>query len=196
MLFIFDTRMGITSFLGIIAFLAVNRVIQKVSTKISPRKTAADIALVDAVLEYVQGIAVVKSYNLAEQANKKVDSGIDEANEVCYLLEKKFIPYMCGQTVVLKLFALLMITLSVVFRLNGSMSLINALLMIISSFIVYGQLESAGMYSALLRIVDLSVDRISEIFETPVLDTYGTDLKPNNYDIKATNVTFSYGNRR
>lgn len=196
MLFIFDIRMGITSFMGVIAFLTVNRGMQKVSSKISPRKSASDIALVDAVLEYVQGIVVVKSYNLAEQANKKVDRGIDEANEICYLLEKKFIPYMCGQTVVLKLFALLMITLSVVFCLNGSMSLINALLMIISSFIVYGQLESAGMYSALLRIVDLSVDRISEIFETPVMDTDGIELKPDNYDIEAANVTFSYGDRK
>ncbi len=103
---------------------------------------------------------------------------------------------MCGQTVVLKLFALLIITLSVVFCLNGSMSLINALLMIISSFIVYGQLKSAGMYSALLRIVDLSVDRISEIFQTPVMDTDGTDIKPKNYDIKATDVTFSYDDRK
>ncbi len=196
MLFIFDIRMGIISFLGIIAFLTVNRGMQKVSSKISPRKTASDIALVDAVLEYVQGIVVVKSYNLAEQANKKVDRGIDEANEICYLLEKKFIPYMCGQTVVLKLFALLMITLSVVFCLNGSMSLINALLMIISSFIVYGQLESAGMYSALLRIVDLSVDRISEIFETPVMDTEGIELNPENFGIHAVNVTFSYGDRK
>lgn len=196
MLFIFDIRMGIISFLGIIAFLTVNRGMQKVSSKISPRKTASDIALVDAVLEYVQGIVVVKSYNLAEQANKKVDRGIDEANEICYLLEKKFIPYMCGQTVVLKLFALLMITLSVVFCLNGSMSLINALLMIISSFIVYGQLESAGMYSALLRIVDLSVDRISEIFETPVMDTEGIELNPENFGIDAVNVTFSYGDRK
>lgn len=195
-LLIFDVRIGITALLGIIAFLTVNHQMQKVSIKISPRKTKADIALVDAVLEYVQGIAVVKSYNLTERANKKVDSQIDEANEICYLLEKKFIPYMCGQAVVFKLFALLMITLSVVFCLNGSMSLINALLMIISSFIVYGQLESAGMYSALIRIVDLSVDRISEIFQTPVMDTGGTGIKPKNYDIKADNVTFSYGDKR
>jgi len=195
-LLIFDLRIGITAILGVIAFLTVNNQMQKISIKISPRKTAADITLVDSVLEYVQGITVVKSYNLSGHANKKVDREIDKANEICYLLEKKFIPYMCGQTVVLKLFALLMITLSVVFCINGSMSLINALLMIISSFIVYGQLESAGMYSALLRIVDLSVDRISEIFQTPVMDTEGTDLKPKNYDIEADNVAFSYGDRK
>lgn len=195
-LLFFDYRIGITAFAGILAFILLNQRMQKVSGKISPKKSLVDVELVDAVLEYVQGITVVKSYNLDKQANKKVDSKIDESNEICYMLERKFIPYMCGQTVILKLFALFMIILSVVFCLDGSMSLINALLMIISSFIVYGQLESAGMYSALLRIVDLSVDRITEIFETPVMDSEGIDIKPVHYDISAKNVSFSYENRK
>ena len=195
LLLMFDFRIGILAVLGIFAFLLVNRQMQKVSIRISPRKTIVDSTLVDAVLEYVQGITVVKSYNLAKQANKKVDRQIEEANEICYLLEKKFIPFMCIQTVVLKLFALSMIALSVLFCLNGSMSLINALLMIISAFIVYGQLESAGMYSALMRIVDLSVDRIAEVFETPVMDGDGAELKPEHSDIQAEHVTFSYDNR-
>lgn len=196
LLLVFDVRIGVAAILGILAFLFVNHQMQKVSLKISPRKTAADIALVDAVLEYVQGITVVKSYNLAKQANKKVDSKIEEANDICYTLEKKFIPFMCVQMVVFKLFGLLMITLSVVFCLNGSMSLINSLLMIISSFIVYGQLESAGMYSALLRVVDQSVDHIEEIFETPVMDSNGVKIEPENHDIRAEHVTFSYDDRK
>lgn len=196
LLLVFDVRIGVAAILGILAFLLVNHQMQKVSLKISPRKTAADIALVDAVLEYVQGITVVKSYNLAKQANKKVDSKIEEANDICYTLEKKFIPFMCVQMVVFKLFGLLMITLSVVFCLNGSMSLINSLLMMISSFIVYGQLESAGMYSALLRVVDQSVDHIGEIFETPVMDSNGVKIEPENHDIRAEHITFSYDDRK
>ncbi|MDF2514519.1 MAG: hypothetical protein K0S04_4385 [Herbinix sp.] len=196
LLLFFDVRIGLVTIVGILVFLLLNHQMQKVSLKISPKKTSADIALVDAVLEYVQGITVVKSYNLVKQANKKVDSSIDEANNICYTLEKRFIPFMCAQTVLFKLFALLMVTLSVVFCLNGTMSLINALLMIISSFIVYGQLESAGMYSALLRIVDQSVDRISEIFETPVMDINGAEIQLENHHIKAEHVTFSYEDRK
>jgi ATP-binding cassette subfamily B protein IrtB len=195
LLLVFDVRIGLVAIVGILAFLLLNHQMQKVSLQISPKKTASDIALVDAVLEYVQGITVVKSYNLAKQANKKVDCKIEKANDICYTLEKKFIPFMCGQMVVLKLFGLLLITLSVVFCLNESMSLIHSLLMIISSFIVYGQLESAGMYSALLRVVDQSVDHIGEIFETPVMDSNGIKIEPENYDIRAEHITFSYDER-
>ena len=35
--------------------------------------------------------------------------------------------------------------------------------MVISSFIIYASLETAGNYSALLRVVDVSVDRSQEI---------------------------------
>lgn len=196
LLLFFDLRIGLVAIGGILVFLLMNRQMQKESLKISPRKTSADIALVDAVLEYVQGITVVKSYNLVKQANKKVDASIDEANDICYTLEKRFIPLMCGQTIVFKLFALSMVALSVVFCLEGTMSLMNALLMIISSFIVYGQLEAAGMYSALLRIVDQSVDHIAEVFETPVMDMDGISIQPKNHDIKAEHVTFSYEDRK
>lgn len=154
-LLFFDYRIGIASFLGILAFLLINQLLQKASTEISPMKTAVDATLVDAILEYVQGITVVKSYNLTKQANKRVDQEINKANDICYSLEKTFIPYMSLQTILLKLFSLLMITLSVIFYFHGTVELLNALLMIIASFIVYGQLESAGMCSALLRIVDL-----------------------------------------
>lgn len=196
LLLFFDIRIGFIAIIGILAFLFVNYQMQKVSLSISPKKTIADIALVDAVLEYVQGITVVKSYNLAKQANKKVDQKIEDANDICYGLEKKFIPYMCGQTVLLKLFSLLIIATSVMFCLNGSMSLLNALVMVISSFIVYGQLESAGMYSALLRIVDQSVDHITEIFDTPVMDINGTKVNPKNHDIQASHINFSYADRK
>lgn len=192
----FDYRIGFIALGGIVAFMLINQQMQKVSTKISPRKSVVDVELVDAVLEYVQGIGVVKSYNLDQQANKKVDNKINESNEICFLLEKKFIPFMCVQTIILKLFALFIILCSAIFCINGSMSLINALLMIISSFMVYGQLEAAGMYSALLRIVDLSVDRMKEIFETPVMDIDGSEIKPSNCDISAKNVSFSYENRK
>ena len=81
------------------------------------------------------------------------------------------------------------------FSLNGTMELINCLLLVISSFMVYAQLDSAGNYSSLLRVLDLSMDKINKVFETPVMDTDGKSIKPESYTIKGENVTFSYENK-
>jgi len=61
---------------------------------------------------------------------------------------------------------------------------------------VYAQLESAGNYSALLRVLDLSMDKINKVFETPVMDINGKAISPEGCDIKGESVTFQYENRK
>ncbi len=195
-LFFFDVRIGLLTLCGILVFLLINYFMQKASRKISPKKIEADSKIVDAVLEYVQGIGVVKSYNLSRQAGKKVDNAIDEARDICLGMEKTFVPYQGLQTLILKLFGVVMILASILFYLSGTMSAQSALLMIICSFIIYAQLETAGVYSALLRGVDLSIDKIEEIFKSPVMDEKGTAIIPENCTIEANNVSFSYDKRK
>ena len=189
---IYDWRIGLLIIAGIFSFLVVNALMQKKSLQLSPIKSAADSRLVSAVLEYVQGIGVVRSYNLDKMANKTVDQAIKENEDINLGMEKNFIPYMSLQSFVLKLFSVLMILGAISFYLNGSMELITCLLMMVSSFIIYGQLDSAGSFSALLRIMDLSMDKIDEIFHTPLMDVNGKDVIPGNVAIQGENVSFSY----
>lgn len=192
----YDLRIGLLLLAGIAAFFGINALLQKVSHKISPLKTASDTRLVASVLEYVQGIGVVRSYNLDQKANKAVDRAIKENEEVNVKLEKTFVPYMGLQSLTLKLFGIGMIFLAVMLYVGGSMELINCLLLVISSFMVYAQLDTAGSYSALLRVLDLSMDKINKVFETPVMDIGGRAIKPQAYSIKGENVTFRYENKK
>ncbi len=68
--------------------------------------------------------------------------------------------------------------------------------MVISSFIVYASLETAGNYSALLRVVDMSVDRAQEILDAPQMDISGDEIIPASRDIEAKNVQFSYDKKK
>lgn len=193
---IYDYRIGILIFLGILVFLGVNNIMQKKSNKLSPIKTESDSRLVEKILEYIQGISIVKSYNLSHQSNQKVIKAIDDNNDINYKMEKTFIPIMGLQTFVLKSMGILVILASIYFYLNNSMTLINCVLMIICSFIIYGQLESAGNYSALLRVMDNCVEKVNTVFDTPVMDVEGSEIIPKNYDINFDNVSFSYENRK
>lgn len=193
---LYDWRIGVLLLVGIGAFFLINAALQGVSHKVSPLKTTSDTCLVSAVLEYVQGIGVVRSYNLDREANKTVDHAIRENEEVNVGLEKAFVPYMTLQSLVLKLFGIGMIFLSILFYLEGTLDLVGCLLLVISSFMVYTQLDSAGSYSALLRVLDLSMDKINEVFETPVMDIDGEALIPQTYAIEGKDVTFRYENKK
>ena len=193
---LYDWRIGLLLLVGISAFFGINALMQKKSHQVSPLKTASDTRLVGSVLEYVQGIGVVRSYNLDQEANKTVDQAIKENEEINVKLEKTFVPYTGTQSFVLKLFGIAMIFLSVLLYVRGSIELINCLLLVISSFMVYAQLDTAGNYSALLRVLDLSMDKINKVFETPVMDIDGKAIKPKSCTIKGEQVTFRYENKK
>ncbi len=62
MLFLYDWRIGLVLCSGMVLFFAVNSWMQQKAKTIAPRKTKSDSALVEKVIEYVQGIADVKGY--------------------------------------------------------------------------------------------------------------------------------------
>lgn len=76
------------------------------------------------------------------------------------------------------------------------MELLNAVVMIIAAFILFGALDTAGNYSALLRSVDLYAGKAQSVLDMPAMDIGGRDIAPERFDIDAENATFSYDRRR
>lgn len=89
-LMIYEWRIGLISLAGLAVALIVYSLIGKVGRKYAPRRQAAQAGLVTAVLEYVQGMGVVKAFGLAERTGKAVDAAIEESKEANIVLEKAF----------------------------------------------------------------------------------------------------------
>ena len=192
----FDLRIGGIAILGVLLFFAVNSLLQKKAKKIAPTKDAADRKLVEKVLEYIQGIAEVKSYNLTGEKSKALNRAVDENTAANIKLEITFVPIMFLQSLTAKLIGVVIAGVSVAFYLNGTMELLNAVVMVIAAFILFGALDSAGSYSALLRNVDLNVSRAQSVLDMPTMDIDGRDITPTNYNIDVENVEFSYDKRK
>ena len=196
MIYTFDLRIGGIAILGVLLFFAVNSLLQKKAKEIAPTKDAADRKLVEKVLEYIQGIAEVKSYNLTGEKSKALNRAVDENTAANIKLEITFVPLMFLQSLTAKLIGVVIAGVSVAFYLNGTMELLNAVVMVIAAFILFGALDSAGSYSALLRNVDLNVSKANSVLDMPTMDIDGRDITPTNYDIDVENVEFSYGKRK
>jgi len=192
---IFDWRIGCIVLAAMLVFLAVTSGMEKRSRDGAPKRQAAQETLVEAVLETIQGMSVVKAFNLDENANKKVDQAVDESCERNSKLEKAMTPYVALQQLVLKLSSVIIMLVSIVFFLNGTMALAGCLMMLIASFLVFEQLESAGQGTANMRIAETSIDRANEIDNVPVMDEGGKAIATKSFDIEFNNVRFSYENR-
>ena len=110
-------------------------------------------------------------------------------------MELPSVLYMLAQFIVNKLTGVAVCTAAIVFYFGGTMELMNCLLMLICSFILFEQLDSAGSFSALFRSIDIGVDKASAILGVEPMDIDGEELSPEREDITLSHVDFSYGSK-
>lgn len=195
MLFFFDWRIALVLLAGFALFLLANSRLQAAAGKLAGTKISADEKLVEKVLEYLQGMTEVKAYHLTGKKSRELNDAISANSKINTDMEMTLIPRMTVQSYIAKLTGVAMVACSCAFYCGGSMDALTAVVMVISSFIIYASLETAGNYSALLRVVDVSVDRAQEILDTPQMDISGEVISPDTKDIAAQDITFSYEKR-
>lgn len=188
----FDIRIVLISISGIITFNLINYLMQKKSLNISTQRVKTQAKHVGSILEYIKGMSVIKSFNRSNSASKSVEDAIKNCEKWNVKLELTFIPLMMIQSLILKATSVGIVISSILYYINGTMPLEMTLLMIVFSFIIFTKLDTAGSISALMRIIDISLDEIAQIYSSPEIDTEGIDIIPDNFDIVGTDINFSY----
>lgn len=194
-IFLFDWRIGLIMLCGVITFLLLTTLLEKKSTQTTPFRQESQAKLVEKVLETVQGMSVVKSFNLDSSKNKKVDKAIEESCARNIAVEMAITPLISLQQIVLNLFSVGIIFASIYFYLNASLSLSYCLMMLVFSFMIFEQLKSVSAGIPELRISGTSIDRANAIDEVPSMDEGGENIVPKHHDIQFKDVSFAYEKR-
>ena len=195
MLLFFDWRMGLITLAGLVLFFTINAAMQRAEQILAHQKFNADERLVSKVLEYVQGIAEVKNFDLTHDSTTQVHNAVEEARKASFAMEIPSVLYMLVQFVINKLTGIAVCTAAILFYFGGTMALTNCLLMLICSFILFEQLDSAGSFSSLFRSIDIGVDKANAILNVVPMDIDGEDQTPKREDIALSHVNFSYDSK-
>ena len=196
MMFTFDYRLALIAVTGLLIFLATNKYLQYRALSVSESKDNADRTMVSSVLEYVQGMSEIKSYSLYGGENKKLTEAIENASNVNFQMEKRLLPFMALQTIITKATGVCLVAVSIYFYINNSMSLEDCIMMLICAFMMYSALDSAGSFSALIRSVNIAIEKANSILKIDPMDINGDDIVPENYNIDLEDVDFSYDKRK
>ncbi|HAM69255.1 MAG TPA: multidrug ABC transporter ATP-binding protein, partial [Ruminococcus sp.] len=196
MLIVFDWRIGLILCGGLAVFFAINSGMMTASADMAKQKLEKDSALVAKVIEYIQGIFEVRTFRLTGRRSRDLNIAIDENENANSAMELKLIPFMTMQSFWLKALGTVIVLVSVLLHISGSMDLLTTIIMIISSYLIYAQLDNAGKYSALLRTVDVSVRQAQDILATPQMDISDADITPAHCNIHADNISFAYEKRK
>ena len=195
MVFVFDGRIGAVFIVGIALYLWVTATMEEKSRMLAPKRQAAQASLVEAVLEQLHGMHVIKAFNLTGKGDRQVRDALAESERANLSMERLFTPYVAAQELTLRFFSILVIAAALYAHCTGTMSLLDVIMCIVFSFIAYQQLESAGSALSLLRVVCASIDEANETDAIPQLDESGRDIVPMHHDIALDRISFSYGER-
>ena len=196
LLLIFDLRIGSVALVGLLIFFVTNSLLQRHSVDVSKQKLDTDTAMIGEILEFIQGIAEAKNFKLIGENNKKLDNCIDDASRASIRMEFKIVPFTTLQSWIIKITGVTMCMLSLRFYFAGTMDLETTIVMMIASFLMYAALDSAGNFSALLRAVDISVDKAKSVLAIENMDIDGEYIETETQNIDMDHVEFAYDTRK
>lgn len=127
MVLIFDWRIGLLVVIATALYLLITSSMERKSAVLAPKRQASAANLVSNVLEQIQGMSVIKSFNLTGKGDKKVRDALEENRKTNLDMEQLFTPYTIGQGLILQIFGVGMMLAAVIFYLDGSMALADAI---------------------------------------------------------------------
>ena len=192
LILVFDWRIGLIALAGIAAYLLIVSAMEKKSAAIASDTQKSQTDLIEAVLENVQGMSVVKSFNLTGKGDKKLQDALEYNRASNLNVEHVMTPYTAAQEAVLQIASVGMMLAAIRFCIGGSMTLPDALMTLIVSFLVFSQVKLFGMGVSMLRLAGAAIDRTEETQKMPQMDEKGRPFTPEKHDIIFDHVDFSY----
>ena len=189
----FDWRLGLIDLLGMVIYMLITSSMEKKSRALSPKRQKNEAALVSRVLESLQGMSVIKSFNLTGKGDDALKKAIDGNRDSNLAMERLFIPYGEIQGITLGAFKALFLFAAAALFITGNMAITYALMAVIISFQVFADIEQTGAGLTVLRVVTSSIEEAEKINTLPVMDENGKEYDPEHYGILVDHVSFSYG---
>ncbi|MBR6873266.1 MAG: ABC transporter ATP-binding protein [Ruminococcus sp.] len=193
-MFFFDWRLGMAS-LAVTACMAIlGRAMMKNDLKHSGNRQQASEVQTQAVLDFTEGIGIIKTYNLLGEKSKELTDSFDTNCRVNLDFELSNRPYKLGVFLIYGIGTAAMLGLSAFLYAQGYMELKFFIGMLLCLFDLFIPIKSFYDQEARLTVMSACMDRIDALFAEPELDDSGTLILNDTAapEIEYRNVSFAY----
>ena len=197
MVFMFwlDWRLGLIALAVTLLANVVARRMNAVSLKEAAARQEQGERLTDAVLSFVEGIGVIKSYNLLGAQSAALTENFARSRDVNAAFERRMTPWTTGLSILYGAGIAAIFGLAVYLEQTGALSLAYLLGVLLFVFDLFGPLKALYGEATRLTVMDAALDRTCDVLvETELPDT-GTAHLPETTagdEIVFEDVSFSY----
>ena len=155
-------------------------------------------ALTRAVLDYVEGIGIAKTFNLLGERSAQLTENFARSRKVSIEFEESQAPWMRALYLVCGLGSVLMIPLSLWLYGRGQLSITFLLGVLLFVFDLFGPIKALYSQATRLTVMNACMDRIEAVLAQPELPDRGRESFPkvgSAPEVEFRNVTFAYGEK-
>ncbi len=196
MMFVMDIRLGQLSLLIVAAFIIVGNLMLKVSTDHSVIKQEAGESLTEEVLDFAEGIGIIKSYNMLGDKSKRLTDEFELSCKKSIDFEVAYGPWARALYLTFGIGTALVLALCAYLFNTGKISDIYMVGMALFLFDMFVSIKSYYGQMARLTVTNASLDRIEEVFAAQELKDEGrktfADAGSDAAEIVYDNVSFAY----
>ena len=190
-----DWRISLISLLACSASLVTLSALQTVTKKFSKTRQAEAAKLTGAVLEYIQGIGIIKSLHMSGDKAKTVKDAIESNCKHAIEFEEG---YGFPQFRFLSAFAFgtaITVFIAGLLCMNATLGIASLITVLIFVFQIFRPTMALGGLTGQIRIMEAALDRYEALRNVEIIDKDAKDIKLDRFDIEFKNVGFSYEQR-
>lgn len=190
----FDWRIGLIFVAGILLSFPIYSHMQKKGKALSAKRQKIQSEAVAATLEYVQGISVVKSFNMCDKNLSDIEDAYESNAAASYGVERVFTPLNMTYSMAFRISACMIMLCAGILAVGGDLSFANLAVILIASFTIFNPIEVMGQMTTMIRTMDAALDRVERIKQARKIDENGRDIPLDSFDIGFEHVSFAYEN--
>ena len=197
-LLFFNLWIGLAALVIIGLILLIARSMKKEALQDSKDRQEQNENLTEAVLDFVEGIGIIKTYNLLGEKSKELTENFEKSCETNIRFEENHSPYQLWMNIVYGLGVAAIVALS--FFLNSqalfSVTFLVGVMLFVSD--LFGPIKALYTQATRLTVMNSCMDRIEEVFGEKELPDNGKSSIPESSDapeVEFQNVRFAYGEK-
>ena len=197
-LLFFDVRIGLAAASVILAVLVIARGMKKEAEEDSHFRMEQSENLTEAVLDFVEGIGIIKTYNLLGDKSRELTDNFAESCRVSLQFEQRHAPYQRWLNMAYGLGAALIAGISMYLYREGQLDAAYVVGIMLFLFDLFGPLKALYGNATRLTVMNSCLDRIEEVFAETELPDDGREAIPEVSDlpeVQFRGVSFAYGEK-
>lgn len=201
-MFYLNWRLGLTALACLALIILLGNLMTRISISHSMAKQESAQKLTSAVLEFAEGIGIIKTFNMLGEKSKEMTESFEDSCDKAIGFEIAYAPWWASFMVSYGIATAVVLFVAYLLSARGLITIEFMMGMILFLFDTFGAVKAYYGNVARLTVTDACLDRIESVFDEAEIANEGKERLPqvttftmDQPEISFQKVSFAYGDK-